>query len=77
METAYLIFKDHKNFQNIKVLVVPNLREECDSLKGIPGDTGSILEEYRKLFPKFDTSLLRLDKMPKDKLWIMEDKPEI
>ena len=46
LDTAYHMFKKHPNFHKIKVLVDPNLMEEFDSVKGIPGDTYAILDEY-------------------------------
>ena len=46
LESAYHMFKDHPWFQTIKFFVVPDLREELDSIKGIPGQTEDILEEF-------------------------------
>ena len=39
LQTCYEVFKDHPNFENIKIMVDPGLREDFDTIKGITGDT--------------------------------------
>ena len=36
LETAYLIFKDHPNFENVIVVLDPDLRETLHSACDIP-----------------------------------------
>ena len=55
MQTAYYIFKNHPNFQNIKVIVCPDLREGLGSTCDIGGPIKSLINEFSRLFPNFDT----------------------
>ena len=59
LETAYLIFKDHLNFKNIKVIVDPNLREILKNSWDIPNSIHDTVAHFKKLFPCFDYSLLQ------------------
>jgi len=36
LQTAYLLFKDHPNFNNIEVIIDPNIRETLGSPCSIP-----------------------------------------
>ncbi|CAI2375252.1 unnamed protein product [Moneuplotes crassus] len=57
MQTAYHSFKDHPNFDKIKFIIVPNLRECMNLASGIPYNIEKVIEEFSELFPILDTSL--------------------
>ena len=61
LETAYHTFKKHPWFRTIKFIVVPDLREELDSIKGIPGNTEEILEEFSKIIPNLNTKEMKFE----------------
>ena len=70
LQTAYLIFKNHPNFQNIKVILVPDLRDKLHSPCDIPGPIEEIIGEFDKLFPNFDYSLINMED-PDRHLWFL------
>ena len=37
LQTAYQVFKDHPNFENIKFVLVPDLKEHLKCTCDIPG----------------------------------------
>ena len=59
IETAYNIFKNHKNFNDLQFIVDPDLREHLWATCDIPapGIKRRFLN-YRKWFHNLDTSLL-------------------
>ena len=74
LQTAYLVFREHENFKNIEFKIEPYLREglwvSCD----IPSDIRPVLENFGKLFEKFDVDKLLTEKgsEPRLELWFLE-----
>lgn len=58
LETAYHTFKNHPNFENIKFVLVPNLREGLDTTWDAPVNIVDVVKEFQKKFKNFDTSAL-------------------
>lgn len=54
LETSYHIFKDHPKFDKITFFVHPTFRENIMTAGDIPDDINKTIEEYLKLFPKFN-----------------------
>ena len=61
LETAYQMFKEHPNFENIQVILDPDLREHifCRSCD-IPDPIEETVYYYKALFNHFDASLIDL-----------------
>lgn len=57
VETAYYMFEDHPNFENIQFVIHPDLRENIMTAGDIPG---SILETVEKFSGKFPNLCMRL-----------------
>lgn len=57
MQTAYNIFKAHPQFETIKFVMVPKLRECMNLASGIPCNIEKVIEEFSELFPILDSSL--------------------
>lgn len=57
LETAYNVYKTHPNFDKIKFLVVPNLRECLNTSSDIPVHIEETIREFRELIPQLDFSL--------------------
>ena len=57
-QTAYQVFKEHPNFENIKFVLVPDLKEHLKCTCDIPGSFESLIKNYSSLFPNFDTFLV-------------------
>ena len=65
LQTAFLLFREYDNFNQIQFKIEPSLREglwvSCD----VPsGDIRRILDEFGNLFNKFDTQ--KIDKLIED-----------
>jgi hypothetical protein len=58
LETAYYMFKDHPNFENIKFIVHPMMRENIMTTGDLPSDINSILSVFSKKFPDLCTRYL-------------------
>ena len=58
LETAYHVFKAHSNFENIKFIVLPDMRESLGISWDIPVNIWEIEQEYKMLIPNIDFSLL-------------------
>ena len=56
LETAYHIFKNHPNFENIKFIMLPNLREALDTSCDIPVNIFDTIEEFKSKLINFDYS---------------------
>lgn len=61
LKTAYFLFKDHKDFKNIKFIVLPLIRERLSAPSNIPGVRQDIIEEFKEKFEHFDTSFVDTD----------------
>ncbi|CAI2376181.1 unnamed protein product [Moneuplotes crassus] len=58
LETAYYVFMNHPNFDNIQFILMPILKEAIDTTCDIPVNVQETVEEFKGKFPKFDTSEL-------------------
>ena len=58
LQTAYLIFKHHLDFNRLKIIICPDLREQLASSQDIPDSIFETIEEYEELIPGLDVSLL-------------------
>jgi hypothetical protein len=56
LETTYHVFKDHPDFETIKFVILPKLREQMNHSSGIPSNIIHNVEEFGKLFPNLDDS---------------------
>lgn len=59
--TAYLVFCNHPDFENIEFVVYPDLREHFKATCDIPKDTSEIIERFSKLIPKLNTEQIQED----------------
>ena len=77
METAYLLFKHHPNFKNIKFIVFPDLRGRLINVSDIPFPINKTISEFSKLFPNLclDHMLAGKDGKFSD-LWFLDNMPE-
>ena len=68
------MFKDHPNFNNLKVILEPDLREQLNSSCDVPGDIEAIIYDFSTLFQQVDLSRLQ---EPKN-LWFLQNlEPEV
>jgi hypothetical protein len=51
IESAYHMFKQHPDFDQIKFVLMPTARENLTAAGGIPIDTSEVLEQFSYLFP--------------------------
>ncbi len=59
VQTAYLLFKNYPNFNEIKFIIEPNLREHLDSPCDVPiSPLSENIKFYKKMIPQIDFSLL-------------------
>ena len=73
LETAWLMFKFHPNFDKITFMLDPNLRECLDSPDCIPNSIHDLLKEFKPKFKNLDTSLLHLKDLRSPDLWFLEN----
>ena len=59
MQTAYNVFKNHSNFNNIEFVVVPKLKELLGSVADIPKDLFRTINQFKDKFPNFNCSLIQ------------------
>jgi broad specificity phosphatase PhoE len=64
LQTAYLVFRRHPNFGNIRFIVHPLLRENMHTVCDIPEDFDVAIRDYREWIPKLDLSLMLSDSLP-------------
>lgn len=64
--TAYHVFKNHPNFDSIKFIVCPLMREKLKSTCDVPCTTKDLMEEFERKFRNFDTSLIVQSKEAKE-----------
>ena len=59
METAYYIFKDHPNIENIKFVVEPLIREKIMIGSDLPSKNSyeTIIKEYQSKFEDIGASM--------------------
>ena len=59
VESAYYLFKNHPNFENIRFILTPQLREILMEPLCIPIDIAQLIKNYGPLFPRsLDYSLI-------------------
>jgi len=58
-QTAYNIFSSHPDFDKIKFVIMPLLREKFKFTCDIPSRTEDLLEKFGSKFPHFDTSFIQ------------------
>jgi len=58
VQTAYNLFKNHPDFESIKFIILPSLREIMNHSSGIPGNIETTIEELKKFIPQLDHSEL-------------------
>jgi hypothetical protein len=56
--TAWLLFKDHKDFSRLKFVVHPLLRENTHTSCDIPDDIDTIRKEFSYKIPQLDFHLM-------------------
>jgi len=71
LQTAYLLFKEHPEFREIKFILTPLLRENMHTVCDIPQDIDDTLDYFEPLFPNLDTSALEVYRNRKQ--WYLED----
>lgn len=71
METAYQCYKNHPNFDKIKFIMVPDMRESMNISSDIPFNINDIIEEFRHLIPQLDFSLF--DNYDDNVHWFLEN----
>ena len=76
VQTAYLLFKDSPGFDDIRVVLDPDLREGLDDSCTIPdGNVQELIKEYKKMFSTKNTiESTVLDTTPLDQLIEVEKK---
>ena len=91
LETAYYVFKNHPNFNNINFIVVPKLREQLYGMSDFPNNIDETIKEFLPIFPNFNYDLFdeyedRLNFFyvdlqqsiideTRDKIWYLEEDP--
>lgn len=71
VETAYLVYKDHPNFENIKFIILPSMREILGINGSCPIHIDEVLEEFKPLIPQLDDS--EIDKRKSRAHWFVDD----
>lgn len=74
IQTAYYTFKDHLNFENIKFVILPKMRELMNYSSGVPSNIEVTVERFREGIPQLDDTLL--DKYPDRLHYFLEDTDE-
>lgn len=64
LQTVHEIFKNHPDFDRINFVLMPKLREHLHSSNDIPVNIEEIVEQYKTIFPNFDTSMVSAYKDP-------------
>ena len=57
LQTAYYVFKNHPNFEEITFVVLPKLKEGLKTWSDIPNNINDTFNEFSKKFKHFDTDL--------------------
>lgn len=74
METAYNVYKTHPDFDKIKFVVIPWMRESLNISSDVPLNVEHTMKKYKELIPQLDDSALN---DYEDKLhYFIEDMPE-
>lgn len=65
LETAFHVYKTHPNFENIRFIILPLIRESLNTSSDIPSDIESVLAEFKEVIPQLDASFLEEYEDPK------------
>lgn len=71
LETAYLCYSAHPDFERIRFVILPIIRESLNTSSDIPSDVDQVIEEFKELIPQLDDSLL--DQYEDRKHYFIED----
>lgn len=69
--TAYYVYKDHPNFENIKFVLVPSVRESLNITSDIPTHVDEVVKEFQELLPNLDDS--EINKRKDRAHWFLDD----
>lgn len=76
LETAYQVYKNHPDFENIRFVVLPWIRESLNTSSDVPSDVDNVLSEFKEVIPHLDCSIL--DGMEDKKHFFINDlQPEV
>ena len=71
LETAYQVYWTHPDFDRIKFVVWPLIRESLNTSSDVPSDIDEILSEFKDLLPNLDCSMF--DHYGDKSLYFIED----
>ena len=69
LETTYHVFKSHPNIENIKFIVLPDMRECINISSDMPVNIEYTEKRFKELIPQLDFS--EFDKFPDKKLYFL------
>ena len=58
LETAYHTYKTHPDFERIRFVLLPTVRESLNTSSDFPSDVDELITEFREVLPNLDTSLM-------------------
>jgi hypothetical protein len=56
LQTTYHVYKSHPDFEKIKFIILPSLREGLNTSSDIPANINDTVREFSELFPHLDTT---------------------
>ena len=71
LTTAYLLFREHPDFERINFVVEPLMRERMHTTCDIPANLEELLKEFKEKIPQLDVSAF--DRYDDRKLWYLDD----
>ena len=72
LHTAFLVFQNHPNFNQLTFKVDPDLREVFTCVCDVPDSVTKTIDDFKQVIPNLDTSLL--DSLPGDRdLWFLNN----
>lgn len=71
LETAYYTYRAHPNFDKIKFILLPSIRESLNTSSDVPSNVDELIREFKDLLPNLDSSLL--DQMEDKRLYFIHD----
>ena len=70
LQTTLNVFKNHPDFENIKFVLVPEMRESMNIVSDIPLNIDDLVREFREHIPHLDDS--EIDKCKDRKHWFLD-----
>ena len=58
LETAYHVYKKHPNFDKIRFILMPTIKESLNTSSDFPSDVDEIISEFKEFLPHLDCSLI-------------------